>query len=859
MGRYRIHLDPDGYQRTAEPGFHYWISGADLLPLLTTRIEADGSTRQLTSQFFVPPGSEWLCVRPKQMDPEHFRDANLEYYVVDTWTVDGGATATTFEPTRKPTGATNADNVWLLLSSGSSISAPPYSGVTWSDVFSQAGLTMPSGFSDIAYATTSSVESDSQNLQSEDFHPFIQWRQYPGPDSSFAFQFGNLIFLLAGGLVTVLMGDASLSPPFRKLDQFKAADAISGGPTGSVIGLAPRDYSMLVMPVGYDDVYVFLGGGQHRRLNLRKSLDVVPEERLLSPGWPGWIVAMPPSSKLAFQVQVVGYPTVTAFESSGRLFDLGSQYKPSENPVVRLATRFDTTDESDITTTVSGTQTTLSMDWTAPGGGQDIIYSIDPDGSSANTWDGTHTYAELTLGLTSGSPGGIYPFLAPQIRRLELRFPVVLEDRPNNPVTLDDSQFESWQVETNYPSPLLRSSALAKRLRVTVWDKAAALLIANGFDKRDGFPIHVEELTSTGPDVWTVRAAGWVSTLELTELKSEDPDAEEGVRKYTFEADALLSRLDTNWPYLPQLVDPSHPGGVMEHTFAIEETLHQSGFDPADTSQYIGLADPGVGTDMSQLPGTWGTTSGQLPKRVDSEWAPNWDATKLEYAEKIAQDWRGWVLREELDGLIRYHQDFMVEALENGKHYISAVLYWSGAAATAGGVSGQYIMSDPVRHRVPPRANAIRVMQDEPGDSLFPHYLDRWSPSLDDISPLDPDFLGELRVHQEVVPATWSKTAMRHLCRTRLLQLCRRSSPWSVEVPKAPWRFSPNAIRVGDVITVDGDGYGPHLIVHMEVECLKSAASPANELVITRLTLDRLPTQSSAGSLAGDYPGQGKD
>jgi hypothetical protein len=850
MGRTRLHLDPPGYQRCKEPGFHYWISGADLLQRLTTVTGDQNVQAAVASPFFNPPGSEWLTARPKQMDPNFYRNGTLEAHVLDEaeWLQDIGLTVTEFQPTRKADGTTFSDNLWMLLQTGGSPIGLDVQD--WTSIFAAASVEMPSGFVTVASCDSKDYLGNSINLGNYDYHPFLQWRSYPAPDSVWAFSFGPLIYLFAEGMISVLLDPSvSLTNEIALLGQIKAQDATAAGfSPGSLLSFTPTDHSLLTMPVGFEDVYLFFGQGQHKRFRLRQVTDQVAPGHLLATGQP-WTIAMAPNQKLACQVQVVGYDTLSfSLPSEGQpLFDLGPLYKPSEDPIVRLVTRFDVTDAAQVTETFDGGtgETTLENTDAALDNAQEIRFTLVP-GPAGGSWDGVNNW-QGSLDLTL-NPGGenIGGFLSPQIRRLELRFPVVLEDRPYSSLILDDSEFAGWEGETSY------YDADAKRLRVRLWDSGLQALITSGHANRDYFPLHIEE--ETAPAVWTIRAAGWVREVEFEEHKTVDPATQESVRLYTFEADGLLCRADTEWVYLPQLVDPENTYGYIEHDFAVRETLRQCGFDTSDSSVYVGQTDPGADTDLARLPGTWGTGSGQTAKRIDSPWAPDWDKTKLEYALMLAQDFRGWLLREDLDGLLRYHQDLMVEALENGRYYSSGTLYWSSTAAAIAGVPGQYIEEKPTRHRKPPRANIIRVTLQDPGDSLMPHYLERLTSSLNDLD--DPDFVGEYVPYALTTKLAVEERVLRQMCRLKVYQFGRRSSPWSVQVPLAPWQFTA-PIESGHVITVDG--YGPHLIVHLEVRELKSAASPGDAIYTTRLTLDKLPSQSTEGTLAGDYPGHGEN
>jgi hypothetical protein len=101
-----------------------------------------------------------------------------------------------------------------------------------------------------------------------------------------------------------------------------------------------------------------------------------------------------------------------------------------------------------------------------------------------------------------------------------------------------------------------------------------------------------------------------------------------------------------------------------------------------------------------------------------------------------------------------------------------------------------------------------------------------------------------------------------------LLRRKNRKFMQTTETMLAPWRWLPTSIDVGHVVTLAGTDRGDHVIVDMEVECLKSAASPANEVIYTRITGEKLPpyvhspladpaATGPGAVVAGAYPGAG--
>ena len=82
-----ILLDPPGYKRCDEPGFHWYINGSSLLAKIC---HPDGCAPVPATRLFNPAKSDWLLPRPLQFEPDWLKDRDtiLHLYVLkeSDWT-----------------------------------------------------------------------------------------------------------------------------------------------------------------------------------------------------------------------------------------------------------------------------------------------------------------------------------------------------------------------------------------------------------------------------------------------------------------------------------------------------------------------------------------------------------------------------------------------------------------------------------------------------------------------------------------------------------------------------------------------------------------------------------------------------
>lgn len=851
MGRVKIILDPDGYQYASEPGIMWTVNGRDL----DEKFRPDPAKPALAdTKLFNPPGSDWLLARPRQWSPTWYQDSRLERHVIPDayWTFAGGVTHREYEFTRLPAGAQYTANLWVqafVPASFTSLDSCDYTALG-----TAAGITFPAGFGTVAFAdqfTAGSVPTPADTRLVGSITPYLQWVTYPEPFDVLVFGFSDLALILDGKDVYVLQSPDNdkqtwklLTRGANKAQRVERASS-GGGSITSAASAAAEIRSLLAMLVGFEHLYLFDGNLDNVIAPKIRAID--PETGLspLPADGSYWFGAAPRQA-FGFQCQIVGYEEADSrainAAAPAKHFDLGPYYKPSVDPELaqHSAITYQTGDDPpDVSPVTNGAVTILHTE-----SGQALEFGLlDEDGDAWES-DGTHQAGSVYVAITPGDQlTPFWGYLCPQLHIIDIKFPVVLTNRVNDPLTLDDTQWRDWEAETSYDDPY------GKRIQVSLWDAGAKRLIDAGFDRRGSFPIHIVETIGITDHV---RVAGWVRELELALDRMTDPDTGEAIQVYTFQAAGLLSRLEDDWQYLPQICDPDGDGYI-EHTYAVAEVLKQRGFDTSNSAVYVARTDPWAGTDVARLPGTWARQPGQIGQRIESPYAPDWDKSPREYLRMI-EEFRGWRLYEALDGLIRYHDDFRLQAQLAAPYYAPDTLYWSKATAAAAGRAGQYVMADPVRHIDEPEANVIRVTGKGYEGLILPQYLERDVISIEGPST-DPDFVGEPRVLGIVTKLAVDEQSMAQVCRVALKSRKRRKVAWSVSIPLAPWRFGSVALAAGDCLALDGDHFGGQLVVHLQVRQIKSHATIGSDYLESRVTLERLPAESAAGGSAGDYPG----
>jgi hypothetical protein len=862
MGRYFLILDPAGYKRLSEPGVSYLIDG----PTFLSRLVPDPEQPQLVSHnFFNPPGSTWITTRPRQWSQDWVTDARLSDHVLraDRWTFAAGATAAEWEPTRTASGSTASANQWISVyipNEAASLDALDYGALS-----AAAGVTLPTGMITAGFCGTSPGGIDFSTFATQ-VTPQMAWQQMPKPRDTFVFGWGNAAVIVQGEVYHLLKSPANDKTTWQLIGRGRfgagernfwqrVGEIFSSAPLASVGPLRGEARSLLAMCVGWETLYLFHSQGEGVAFKWRETPESLTDpypDPMLGAG-AIWVAAVP-GDTLRFQAQLVGYELADSRElylGAEALpepwIDLGSTYIPSQEPQLNADLLIQIVDFG------AGLERTFvppaAEQVIAPATGAEISYGLLNE--TGDPWDvqAGETYrGALFLALTPGNPTGMSgDLLACQVRHLEFRFPEVLAERAYDTLTLDDTEFTEVEAEASLFEPL------GGRFRATIWDAGVEKLSASNHDKRGSFPVHLSEDTNGDNQPDTIRLAGWVRSLQVTEHQEADGVTGEPVLYYELDAVGLLEQANTVPMYLPQMVNPeSSPPGTIEHTWAVDKALRQSGIDTEDSDLYFAQTDEQAGTELAQLPGTWGRQNGEIGRDPTNEWAPTWKDTWAEYASKLGRDFRGWLLYSRLDGKILYHDHLLAE-IERGRHYhADAELYATTAAAVAAGNRRWKYEPQGARDTEEPEGNIVRVAPAEEGNtSLVPIVLERDALSLSDIQY--EHYTGSPKVVPREVEIN-DLGVTRVMCRLILERKCRRRFVWKVQTDCAPWQFS-SPVDVGHVITLTGKG--DWLIVHAQVKLLKS--DTGSGVWKSRLSCMSLPVGAQTGPGGGPYPSRAGD
>lgn len=839
MGRHYVVLDGPGYYRCSEPGYHFFITGDEWLRKVTTVAGRPETSPRL---LWNPPGTEWVLPLPLQVGPGWYNDLTLDKYVLTSamWTFASGITPLSFEwGTRLPDGTSSPENLGVAIpripSGVTSLDTTSYTALE-----SAAGINLPADMATVAIAGTA---PNGRPLSEADYHPYFAWGAYPAPHDTLVFGFAQFALILFRSALYVLSSPQNDRQTWKLLHRVDLKKPPTGirvpsaveSFSGSVVSTAPgglAQRALIVCPVGPDHLHIDCFGVS-ALVEARKSSDPLTQARLFKPG--NWWIGAPEGAKVAFQAQVVGYNPLGFLSPLGApsLFDLGTYYKPTAAPEQSVGFRFGGCDGLALTSGIDGdgfnyTEETASR--------QRITWGLTDELGDPRASDGTHSEGNLNLILSGGhvgatdSPSSDF-YLAPQFRRFDLRFPPVLTARAHSTLILNDLQFAKWEGEAT-----LRE-ADGKRFHVDLFDGGVAALSASGHDRREGYPLEVWEDLNGDGTLDVLRLAGWLESPDLTLVRVRSGG--QPFLTYRMSGRALLSRgNDKNgmWEFLPFMVDPTSPGTV-EHSFIVRECVHQTGFDVTDPLRFVAHTDPFSGTALARIPETWGLTNGASGIDHSKSYQPQWSQARIPYAEEIATRFRGWILREYLNGFIEYGPDPALWIQDYGAYTVSCALYPDHARATLAGVPGQCYEAEACRVMESPKANTIRLSANPGAADFIPQVIDRDLRGITD--PTYANYLGEPRVYGEIIEAAYSVKALKALARVALARLKRRKTQWTVTVPTlAPWEMGPGEPYLGGVIRIyDALTYGDYLVNAIAVEHVKRG------LHRTQFTVELVPPQ----------------
>lgn len=854
MGRMYAILDPSGYAYCSEPGIDFTFTGKGILDAFASQ----QAGKLFPGDCFSPPGSEYILPKPRQWDTEWYKSASFHLANLDytRWTWAAGVSPREWVQTARPGDNLYPDNKWF------SIAQVPAGVVSldsrnYTNLGIAAGITFPAGMATIGAAGYTPA---GDPISGYDYHPFLQFAMAPPPNEVVVFGWQNLALVLTRQVVYLLRNRAGDGVTWEQMgswhnsafgrDVYAVGQRLPVTPQFQQPALRLTERLVTALPVGLQELFLFFDRGNYGVVNLAAD---VTTDRAPAAGY-FWIAAAPGQRVIA-QIQCVCYApaALTFLGGAGAgagpyLFDLGGgfgTYRPTATP------QFNVTDyvmyhspsgTSDITTT----RTSNSFETLSSYSHQRIDVALLDEVGGGWISDGTHSRGGLSVGLFPGNPGSNFGYLTPQLRTVELKFPTLLQARSSTNLVLDDHKWKGWKFEASYYEPL------GKRISLDLWDRGAQDIANAGLDERDGYPIHISEDTNADGVPDTVRAAGWIVEPTLEVFKPEGGSVAQPIQFYRLSGKGVLTQADSQWVFLPKVLNPAG-NGFVEHTFAVAESLLQSGIDVADGTRFFVAPDPWSGTYIAQLPDTPGQQKGTAGTQREDTWGPRWHEKRLAYIKRICDHWSAWVVYERLDGKISYHPDLPIQAFTGARYYRQATIYRSHAEATAAGAGGQCMLENPQRSLVSIEANAILVTGKDEENGLVPHMLDIDTRSLTDHTY--ENYEGTLKAKRFTPILAGSQRAMTLACRVPLLKLSRRKRNWTVPVPLAPWQMS-GPMDVGYVFQMLGNRAGDYLCVHMSVEQLSGdGGSGRGNIIHTELTGEKLSAAAVRGLALGTYPG----
>jgi len=860
VGDYLIRLDPQAFYLT-ERGFQWQVRCNHLYDQFLSK---DNAGNVVDCGFINPPGSEWVMTRPVQWSPDWAEDIELAGYTLRrpdwVWPTEftftgSAATVNEYFPLNKPGEAEYNDYAWLQAQVPAAFT--PVAAKDFNALAVVCAVDLPAGTEVIA-AAWRTPEDPTDGLRHQlwafDSTPHLQVGLFPNPkDSKFVCGFHDIGLVISQDSVLVARelanGSWDLLQKIATGKSFYSEQVMKVG-RESLISSAYHRLTMCriaAIPVLPDWLYLYLGNEPHA-IRLRVTETGTANQALFARS--NFWVAGAPDQRLLWHAEVTGYvgghwPPETIVGGGGGggspdwpriMFNLGLGYAPTIEPT--LGGQY----------AMNGTPTTAVVVSDVGGGGKDMLAP-----------NGQHVQVKLIAGdgtdwVSDGTNirGALHVILAPsdstyqgtQLRVVDVKFDEKQAVRAANEQTLTDDEYAGFRAETSYRDPE------GKRASVTAWMAGSDALDAQSYGRRKYYPLHIEE-TTAGP-AQTARVKMWVHEVEKTDHRTETATAPAGyVRAYTFRGKGFLSRGEGDWGFLPQLVNPSG-GGYITHTFAVEQSVRQMGIDVADSEEWAAHTDPLLNTNVGWLPGTWANYNPATGTQGEGcVWAPDWDEGPLRYATRIAQQWRGWVLYEDLAGKVWYHPDIVFASRVGQSYYISCTLYRTAGEAVSLGYPGMYYEVLPQREVETQEANEILLMgPDGADDTPIPQIRDRLNASITDIASRD--FMGEPKTKTIVSKMAVTPAAKHYLARVARYQYCYTPEILKVAVPTlAPWDFTPAPVDVGRCITLSSKG--DFCIIHCEVEQLR--ANPT--LHRTVLTCERMPAGAAASGSAGAYPGAG--
>ncbi len=844
MGRFALFLDAGGYKDVAERGADFvWTCDKFFKPAegqkaLLSNTDAEG--------FYNPPHSQWLMMRPRQFDPNWFKSDDIDSFVVTNGDF-GFATGfedvniSTWHPNKIPGGATYAI--------AQRLSVPAAPGVAPLDVafdalFSAAGIEMPADIDVIA--ATGEISGGVT--------PFFQWvQQQEGmPGETFVFGFGDMALVITSREMVLVrtpdLGYDDWEFLGSTKDNFK--EGLQAFPwqqsffPGAALGFHLRP--LLIYPVGWNQLYLQPDAAGTAEPWIITTRDPPPADQKSSgvvqqiQNGPWWYATVP-SATLLCQLQQVAYPNSAqhieidsgTLAEEGEFFNLTNEYTPqndfmteSQQPIVHGDSIIHANDGAFIFSAIPGGIEAISDD------GESIFIVVVDENHAAWVSDGTHFKGALHILMTSANtPSTLLNRLSPQIREIQVKFPVKLADDDRTATILEDTDFKpEWEVETSL------HDTDAKDLKFPLTQSGAAILRATGIDLRHDYAVELREDKGGNLEYETLRVAGWATLpVDVKELFAEDVD--NPVDDTVVNAKGILQRADIDWLYTAMITNPAN-AGALEHTEAVSFALLQAGFD-VDDSEKVFIQFPIEDGFDPILPGTPATNTGKTGEAQNSPYAPKPDESMLDFCKRIREEWSGTgLLFEDLKGKAFYVEDPVQAVIEDSATLVlDAVIYrTSQDAIDAGQDPRQFMLQVSDRFAKPVRANRIRLI---PQEKDLPQYICRDLRSVND--PTYENYVGRWVTLTRRPTMAVDADSSKQISRRTLKWTKRRPQVREVRLLMPPWEIGfqpgPEGIDCNSIITLDG--LGDWQVVHVNVK--GQGQDEFGPVVLTTLTCWKVP------------------
>ncbi len=840
MSRLAWVVNPSGYKRILEYGFDIEWTGKQL---------AERKTGGLTPAegFWNPPNSDWMLPAVYQLtDPRWYANTLLAEHLLTSasWTLAPGATQLAPWYPNDTAGHHIAGSVGMVISVGATLSAHPALTVNFANLATAAGVTLPTGIG--VMATSPPIDGA--------ISPHLEFGRKPPPEDLIVFGWGNMCLLWWDRVIYLLRStstDANSLQAWELLGRTDLATekqrVVQGAPgffglgpanlASSSFGVQPR--TLTCVPVGWEDLYFFTAPGaapwivptrDEPARDLKRT--GVPEQVNDGKWWiGGW-----PNTTFLPSVQTVGYRDATHLTTGGgaladasRMIDLGQEYQPTNAPQVWV--------DGIIHGTVGGAtmgSITSGREATEVLTGQRITVQLLDENQAVWSSDGTHFRGAFKVELRPGAEGfGILPAsVAPQFRKIQLKFPAKLAALSGTPLWLyDDQHYKAgWTVSND-----LRTPGEGKQIRVPLTKVGADAVRAAGYDTRHDIPIELREDTANDATYATTRVAGWiVAPSDTTEIRLLNNNVATPQDDMVITALGLLKRADEPFMYAALVVDPAN-SGELTHTTAVEEALLQAGFDVTDSTKVQVSVDL-RGDVQKNLPGGAASQKGTAKGTERSAYAPDYNESKLDWIKRIRDDWSLWLLWEQLAGRVFYQPDPVEQRIDYGVTLgIDATFYRTPAAAVSAGANARqayHALSQ--RHITPVITNIVRIIPCDPDE---PQVFCRAAETVTDTT--NDNYVGYyLRCVTAQPKMADGLEAAKHLAEVALRRLKRKrvARTWSLHL--APWRIA-SGIDVGSIVQLAGGA--TYQIVKLEFTQDGRPAS-GEALILTTITGEKLPT-----------------